>query len=616
MYETSNAKSGWRIPRRILIALAILASLIAIFYAEEDWRGKRAWENCKRELEAKGMVLDWEKFIPPPVPDDQNFFKAPRMAGWFIKKPPGYMGPFTNDFADGSLFATLEKYRVKTNSILIADLTIEPPAANFKAAGTNIVFKLDDAWARRHVVELIRDNLGSSTMGAQGFTLMAKPLNQIRPVRLVVQTDKLPALDEITALFPTNIVPAGLGNLQIEAGVESNSFCVWIDPFPAIPNSAQVYAASDYLEWGDGFKTNFDLIREALKRPYARIDGDYTQPFAIPIPNFVAARFLAQTLASRTQCYLLLGQPEKALREMTLLNDSRHFLERTPTGQPMTLVDAMINVAITGLYANTIADGLQKHAWQEPQLAALQEQLKKIDLLPTVAGAFKMELAGSTRTFETHPAYKLAGLFKLVDLVSGGASASKKTKAGTFWWLLKNPMYLFLNLAPRGWWYQNLANCAVYESKSLDGFDLEHDTLSPRLFDEVTHNLNQFLDHKSPFNLMASVAVPNIAKASQTLAHNQTLANEAQIVCALERYHLARGEYPETLDALVPQFIEKLPHDIIGGQPLHYRRIAGGKFLLYSVGWNETDDGGQVVSKPDGSEDWEKGDWVWQYPVK
>jgi hypothetical protein len=59
---------------------------------------------------------------------------------------------------------------------------------------------------------------------------------------------------------------------------------------------------------------------------------------------------------------------------------------------------------------------------------------------------------------------------------------------------------------------------------------------------------------------------------------------------------------------------------------LHYRRTedppspgsgaASGKFLLYSVGWNETDDGGQIALKKDGSEDRENGDWVWQYPVK
>ena len=84
MNETSRNKTGWRILRRILITLAIFATLIAIFYTEEDWRGKRAWENCKRELEAKGAVLDWDKYIPPPVPDDQNFFKAPKMQDWFV----------------------------------------------------------------------------------------------------------------------------------------------------------------------------------------------------------------------------------------------------------------------------------------------------------------------------------------------------------------------------------------------------------------------------------------------------------------------------------------------------------------------------------------------------
>jgi hypothetical protein len=607
MNETPKDKSGWRIPRRVLVALAILATLIAIFYAEEDWHGKHAWKNCKRELEAKGMVLDWEKFIPPPVPDDQNFFKAPRMAGWFIKKPPGYTGPFTNDFADGSLFATLEKYRVKTNSILIADLTIEPPAANFKAAGTNIVFKLDDAWARRHIVELIRDNLGSSTMGAQGFTLMTKPLNQIRPVRLVVQTDKLPALDEIAALFPTIIVPAGLGNLRIEAGVESNSFCVWIDPFPAIPNSAQVYAASDYLEWGNGFKTNFDLIREALKRPYARIDGDYTQPFAMPIPNFVAARFLAQTLASRAQCYFLLGQPEKALSELTLLNETCHFLEGGPTGRPMTLVAAMINVAITGLYVNTIADGLQRHAWQEPQLIALQKQLAEINLAPVIVQAFEIEPAAVCHTLE------ITSLRKIMSM------SSESGNDRSIWQKVKDLKFHKSDLVPCGWVYQNMVLIARLEHRQVEGFDLANDLILPRKLEDLMREMNTvvFQGHARPYNFLAAWAIPNYTKATQTLAHNQTLVNEAQIVCALERYHLAHGEYPETLDALVPQFIEKLPHDIIGGQPLHYRREASWKFLLYSVGWNETDDGG-LESPPtqNGWIDYTKGDWTWQYPAK
>src|ERR1035441_4262626 len=77
MNETPKTKPGWRILRRILIGLAILATLIAILYAEEDWRGKRAWDNYKREWEAKGEKFDWQAFVPPSMPDDQNFFTAP-----------------------------------------------------------------------------------------------------------------------------------------------------------------------------------------------------------------------------------------------------------------------------------------------------------------------------------------------------------------------------------------------------------------------------------------------------------------------------------------------------------------------------------------------------------
>ena len=50
------------------------------------------------------------------------------------------------------------------------------------------------------------------------------------------------------------------------------------------------------------------------------------------------------------------------------------------------------------------------------------------------------------------------------------------------------------------------------------------------------------------------------------------------------------------------------------GQPLRYRRTDDGKFVLYSVGWNEKDDGGTVVISKGGSTvDTDEGDWVWKY---
>src|ERR1035437_9891020 len=52
-------------------------SVIVLFYAEESWRGKRAWAALQREVAAHGESLDLSSVFPPPVPDDQNFALAP-----------------------------------------------------------------------------------------------------------------------------------------------------------------------------------------------------------------------------------------------------------------------------------------------------------------------------------------------------------------------------------------------------------------------------------------------------------------------------------------------------------------------------------------------------------
>ena len=119
-------------------------------------------------------------------------------------------------------------------------------------------------------------------------------------------------------------------------------------------------------------------------------------------------------------------------------------------------------------------------------------------------------------------------------------------------------------------------------------------------------------EHANPFNLMEDCSCPHLAGAVKKFAYGQESVDLARVAIALERYRLAHGEYPESLDALAPQFMKQIPHDIINGQPLHYRRTSDGQFVLYSVGWNETDDGGVVVFTEGGRVDSRKGDWVWR----
>ena len=72
---------------RVLVLCAALVLVIALGFAEENWRGRAAWESCRRGLEAKGVQIDWHQLVPPPVPEEQNFAMTPFLAPLFDFNP-------------------------------------------------------------------------------------------------------------------------------------------------------------------------------------------------------------------------------------------------------------------------------------------------------------------------------------------------------------------------------------------------------------------------------------------------------------------------------------------------------------------------------------------------
>ena len=86
---------------------------------------------------------------------------------------------------------------------------------------------------------------------------------------------------------------------------------------------------------------------------------------------------------------------------------------------------------------------------------------------------------------------------------------------------------------------------------------------------------------------------------------------------ALRRYELRHGNLPSELAALIPEFLPSLPHDWMDGKPLRYRRQPDGQFLLYSVGEDGVDDGGNARSTRGQDDDNLRHgrDWVWPMPA-
>ncbi|HWY85391.1 MAG TPA: hypothetical protein VNX28_01635 [Gemmataceae bacterium] len=705
-HPAAEAEFHWH---RWFIGIVAVLGVIVLFYMEESWRGKRAWERYKQSVEAAGGTIDWKAYLPTPVPSDQNFFEAPNMAQWFVGRggttlssrltagmdsflqqrdtnpvaevtivsPDAVIAP--DDAADAvfdfthstltiaSMEETTNRASEKKSDIIPLIVIDEVPLkdtikalarqdnlnyalqpgtdldrpgsrAYVSVRWTNITAHdalvavlnnynlrlipdsrtgvarierrdLAERSSSEKMAEILQRAVTSATnhaaeseaTAASMFTVFVKSPPRIRPARIFVRAARIPSTEEVSYFFqrqpklpPIPGVNWGRPHVQEVAG-KPGSFRVWYTPAPYT-------SATDFLAWSDQFEPEFDELREALKRPYARLPGSYQDPVNMPIPNFVTVRIVAQKLSERAECHLLLGQPELALRDLTLIRDSCRLLEGAPAAKPMTLVAAMINVAVSGLYVGVVEEGLRMNTWQEPQLAAIEEQLKQIDLPPFVVSAFECERASSCHVLEEATPKNFQRMM--------GSSFSTNV-----WERLKDPQYMFLTFAPRGWTYQNMTTVGLQLDRSMAVFDLKDHLIVPHAADRITADFATRHGFR-PFSLLAEMMILNFVRAWQTTAKNQTLVNEAMVVCALERQRLALGEYPKTLASLEPKFLEKAPPDLIGGKPLKYHRTPDGQFVLYSIGWNEKDDGGTPGKTDANGFDPNQADWVWPYHQK
>src|SRR5258708_2267447 len=79
-YRSAGGLAEWVHTWRYLFGLL---GLVALFYAEENWRGYRAWETYKQQRTAVGEDFEVADFIPPRVADDENFAMTPALAPLF-----------------------------------------------------------------------------------------------------------------------------------------------------------------------------------------------------------------------------------------------------------------------------------------------------------------------------------------------------------------------------------------------------------------------------------------------------------------------------------------------------------------------------------------------------
>jgi len=312
--------------------------------------------------------------------------------------------------------------------------------------------------------------------------------------------------------------------------------------------------------------------------------------------HLLMVRTFQQNLRLRCVAHLAAGDTNAAFADATNALNVAELLRDEPL-----LISQLVRMAQNAIATDTLWNGLVTHRWTDAQLAFLQSQLSRVDfwsgLIRAVEGERLLGITGTDALIAGHGfgSESVTGLRRTSLLLPLGVFRLNEvalTEMYTEW--LTALRSLGSAVPPNG-----LAAHLMTESDTG-----KHYPGRPKA-EALTHA------PLSPFNVLAKKLVVALDRAESRAARVQTLNYLAITVCGLERYRLAHGRYPESLDALVPAFLPKPLPDPMSGQPFHYRPTDDGWFLLYSVGENGRDDGGTFRSLVGGGSIL---DWPWPVP--
>jgi hypothetical protein len=305
-----------------------------------------------------------------------------------------------------------------------------------------------------------------------------------------------------------------------------------------------------------------------------------------------------------------------------------------------TLAAQMIRAATSGIAASALWDAMQADGWSEPQLAELQRAWDCRSLVESVVHTLHVERLGRLEYYE--------GLRRMS--YRSWCAPHKATFAG-FGCLPPYPAgaeffrhYLFHPIWQVAWAHEEMALC-LEESEFLT--TIGQRALQDRRFADVPEQWKNAVKNRRtifgakrfyleiPYmdamswtgartpSLLEHVfsrclrnsfeTLPEFSKALTTAAEYEIRREMAATSIALKRYQLRRGDLPEQLSELVPEYLSEVPVDWMDGQPLRYVRDADDTYILYSVGHDGKDDGGD--GSPVEQTSWPTRDIVWPKAV-
>ncbi|MBI3876023.1 MAG: hypothetical protein HY300_08735 [Verrucomicrobia bacterium] len=357
-------------------------------------------------------------------------------------------------------------------------------------------------------------------------------------------------------------------------------------------------------------------MHTALERPVFMHQLDFNRGFAMLLPHLAPQKSAAQMLNFAALLDLHQHRPDEAF---TNLLDAVKFAQRG-TNEPL-LISQLVRIAVATFAVSTTWEALDYPRWSEPRLAELQAAWQGVEFLQAMTRAAEMERAVGGDIFRQ----SRSDIRFLNNLggISGGSSTG--IFEDFFKGITEDPgkmgehfsgLYTYLswplwNSYPDEMWFLQ------FEQSWIDSLRIAALSNSIAPAKAYADAAEKRLGQPAKRFILSGMLVPALGNITKKAAAAETQRQIVIGAIALHRHKLRHGKFPADLAALVPEFLPAVPIDFMDGNPLRYRLQPDGAFLLYSIGEDGVDNGGdatQVLGVA--SSTWTNArDWVWPQPA-
>jgi hypothetical protein len=360
-------------------------------------------------------------------------------------------------------------------------------------------------------------------------------------------------------------------------------------------------------------------VRRALRAPQLDYGLDYKQGPALLLPHLARLKGAVQQLSAAVVLDLHDGDLTNGFQNLEAL---AHLAQSTPD-EPL-LISELVRISISAIAANATWEALQCRDWTDSQLSALQSIWEHMDFFAQGEGALAMERASAQLSLEQ--ARNSPGLARNL-FSSGGPNSALNELSELGKGVLENPHEGIRNILKRypgfwmwRWWgsYEDELAQAQIAQAAIEALRRAHNrqALGPALDGFGMAAARIQAAHPKAGMCLGFGTTNTTFRVLQRIQAMETQRAMTAAALALKRYQLRQGAYPSSLAALVPEFSSQVPRDPIDGQPLRYHLRPDGTFVLYSIGEDKADNGGDPTPQSAFPKQWARArDAVWPEPA-